>query len=215
MKKVLKWILKITLLFIIGFAFYKVAGPRLPEVDLSSLLKGEGLLIYKQVNYGWLKTSLPFTLKKDVQQASLAKNTMNAVYLALFRTQVITQLELYSNRQEHTAKKFRLDITYMATIPGIKHQAIDTLTSALTKEGFKQQATQAAKKAQRTKENGAIKYSYQTEAKHKNKTTVLVAISCTKNNTDLILLGYGEDTPQNKKFIEHILAKTECFPGEK
>ena len=170
------------------------------------LLGADKPLAYKEINLGWAKTSLPFALWQN-PQAKLMMQVLNDGSSELRDTELY--LSLYDK------KKFSMMVLYAEFDSASKIHPKQNLADSISNAGFKSEAKQAFKHAQYTKENGAIKYSYQTETKLSNTPLLLVSVSCTKGRKTANFFGVGKNTPENKEIVEHFLAETECFPEKK
>ncbi len=210
MKKVLKWTIYIVLMILGGLAgrvlvVYSMTG----HLALSPRQAVNTNLTYTDVNLGWIKTSLPFSLQEDKQQALHIKETINTTQHA----QAVQDIKMYTGTYNPQTFAFMLET--IAYAPTITPDLLNGIAGIIAGAGFETDAKRAMQQAQSQKENGSIKYLYQTRTKFKNTPAVFGTVLCAKGNTVAILFGNGNDTPQNRDIINHILSNTVCFPQEK
>lgn len=167
-------------------------------------------LTYKDIDLGWVKTSLPFSLKENSQQALKMKEFINNA----FNAQIVSDIKLYQGT--YNSKEFSLGIGNNIYIPSFsltQNSAENSFRDSITGAGIDSEtAEEAVQKAQKSEENGIIKYAYVSEAKIQNTPSVFGILTCAKENNLLMLWGLGRNTPLNKDILTNAINKTECFP---
>ena len=211
MKKFFKYLFYIIIVSIFAsvcrlLVLYLMTG----ELGQKPHIQTKQTLTYKDIDLGWAKTSLPFSLEENSQQAIKMKEAINNA----FNAQIVNDIKLYQGT--YNSKEFSLGIGRNVYIPSL------SLTQNATENSFRDSITgagldaktaeQAVQKAQKSEENGIIKYAYVSEAKIQNTPAVFGIVTCAKGNNLLILFGNGMNTPLNKDILTNAVNKTECFP---
>lgn len=165
---------------------------------------------YEKIDLGWGQTSLPFSLNEDISKELQMKNAINNEA----NSPIIQNMKIYTGT--YNGNDFYLGISNSSYKPSFSLDMDNGFIGTITGAGIEPQiAEQALKHANKTEENGIIKYSYTSEAKIKNIPAVFGIVTCKKENNIIVLWGFGINNSLNKAILTTAVNETICFPNAK